>query len=215
MARKKRNAVRSEVAIALFLQWSQTWLESGGLEHDDAERATALDALASTAFDVADIFSLAEQRWHKGEDREPAKKKGPVPIRILIESYKRHLPGNPRPRSLSAQMSEAIAAAYHAQDWDQEGWDQYFRHAGEQPFLTGDNQKGWKATMVWLMNHVPEVDSGQYSEPWNEPETRAPRTDGLTRRSGDSIANILAARTAVEARGAVGDPGGVLPDRPE
>lgn len=55
-------------------------------------------------------------------------------------------------RVLSDDRKRVIRARWQGVDCDMESMDAFFAHAELQPFLGGENERRWRATIDWLMN---------------------------------------------------------------
>lgn len=62
-------------------------------------------------------------------------------------------------KSITAKISTRVTAVGLAYDW--EG---YFARAAACPFLVGSNGRGWRASLVWLLNpnNMAKVEAGNY-----------------------------------------------------
>jgi hypothetical protein len=68
----------------------------------------------------------------------------------VLELFSDILPGLAQPKQVGGSRRTALKARMREQpklDW----WYDYFRAVEKQPFLTGENDKGWRADFDWLL----------------------------------------------------------------
>lgn len=80
--------------------------------------------------------------------------------------YNEHRGGLPESRSLSKSRLAKIKTRLKEHP-DLSYWQEVFATAGKSPFLCGDNDRGWKANLAWLVendsNHLKVIE-GNYSQ---------------------------------------------------
>lgn len=102
-------------------------------------------------------------------EKSPAQSKiAPCPYDEIIEAYHRNLPALPQVFKLTPARKKAVQARWREDPAHREPdfWDAFFQQAASQPFLLGDNQRGWKADFEWLMKqgNFWKVVEGKYKE---------------------------------------------------
>lgn len=113
-----------------------------------------------------------------------------VPFAAILDAYNEHLgpKGNPQPTTITDKMRASVSARWT--DKVQVGeyrsdslpfWGQYFEYAAKCPHLTGDNNRGWRASFRWL------VDKSGFERVINREYERGGGTDDKNK------ANALAA----------------------
>jgi hypothetical protein len=61
---------------------------------------------------------------------------------------------------------------------DLDAWDARFARAAASGHLTGSNGKGFVSTLWWLLEHVDELDAGQYDDRQSRPQRVAALAGG-------------------------------------
>lgn len=110
------------------------------------------------------------QSREETEAEEDAKSKiPPCPYDEIVESYHRNQPTLAKVMKLTPARKKAVQARWREdQAHREEGfWDAFFGQCvSEQPFLLGQNPRGWKADFEWLMKQANfwKVVEGKYKE---------------------------------------------------
>jgi len=73
-----------------------------------------------------------------------------VPYQAILDIYTINLPANPKPR-LTDSLKEKIATMYNRHEKDLDSLGEAFRLAGERPFFSGDNDRGWIQGIRWFL----------------------------------------------------------------
>lgn len=103
--------------------------------------------------------------------REKAKQ---VPHQAVIDLYHKHLPMLTHTRVWSEKRKKALKARWfsglsHPDHGGINGlawWDAYFAYVAQCPYLTGNNDREWKADLEWLINeaNLIKVIEGKYAK---------------------------------------------------
>lgn len=95
-------------------------------------------------------------------------RQGSVPYQEILNKYHENLPNLARVNILTEKRKKKIKALFdfkpsHSEmDW----WSNYFLHVNKSNFLLGENNRGWKADLEWLMNidNFAKIVDGKYHE---------------------------------------------------
>lgn len=77
-------------------------------------------------------------------------KGGRVPHQKIIDLYHEILPYHRQVRVWTDNRKRMLAKQWKEYP-DMDDWRAYFEHVAESPFLCGQNQKGWKPDLEWLI----------------------------------------------------------------
>lgn len=88
--------------------------------------------------------------------------------RWFMERYNELCPKMPHAISMSAERRKHLAA--RISEYGEEGVLEMLRLAGESPFLSGENSRGWKADLTWLLlpSNFEKVIEGRYTRSGEE-----------------------------------------------
>jgi len=115
-----------------------------------------------------------------------SRKSDSVPYQAIIDAYHEILPELPR-ASGGKEQRKHIRARWKesAERRSIEWWRKYFRAVRDQPFLLGQNDKGWQANLTWLARptNMEKVLEGHY-------RTRSPTSSEYSETTAHNIAVI-------------------------
>lgn len=88
----------------------------------------------------------------------------PVPYLKIIDLYHTHCPKLPRVVKVTDKRKRAIGARWKDDADNLEYWEAYFKHAAKSKFLHGNNDRGWKADIDFLITERAMVgmQEGKY-----------------------------------------------------
>lgn len=91
------------------------------------------------------------------------------PHEAIVDCYHEECPGLPRVQKLTEKRRRVIRTRWRedAERRDLAWWRRYFRLAGSTPFLNGENSRGWRADLEWLVSeaNMLKVFEGKYAAP--------------------------------------------------
>lgn len=70
---------------------------------------------------------------------------------------------------ITKQLPNATVLKMLNNGYTMDDYELLFKVAAECPFLNGGGERGWKADIVWLIDHADEVATGKYKE-WHKGE---------------------------------------------
>jgi len=124
------------------------------------------DAEMEKGAQKADIQEVQEE-----QEREEVKKKEtppdePIPYKLVVDLYHSACPSLPRIIKVTPDRKIHIAARWREYGQGMRPFIQLFHTAQASAFLTGDNQRNWKASLDWLMQagNMARTLEGKYSK---------------------------------------------------
>ena len=67
------------------------------------------------------------------------------PHQKIVDLYHKHFPAGPKVKEITPKRKKALKARWVNGASELEYWEDYFRHAATSPFLTGKNNRNWRA----------------------------------------------------------------------
>lgn len=105
------------------------------------------------------------------ETEEEKKEVNPL-LDVAVESYNLMAEQNKLPKILKLSDARKTKLTARMKDCDGiEGWDEAMRLVSDSPFLTGDNNRGWKADFDFIITESKfiKIIEGGYSNTTNSP----------------------------------------------
>jgi len=91
-------------------------------------------------------------------------KSSPIPYLKIIDLFHTHCPKLPRVVKVTDKRKKAIGARWKDDADNLEYWEAYFKHAAKSKFLHGNNDRGWRADIDFLITERAMVgmQEGKY-----------------------------------------------------
>jgi len=112
---------------------------------------------------------LPETECVNGQSGQSAKGHKTTDLFGVLNLYADILPEHPKAKMLGGVHLKNLQESNKLLEQSKIKWDEYFEKVKAFPFLCGDSDRGWKASLVWLINpdNLVKVINNHYDESQN------------------------------------------------
>lgn len=127
----------------------------------------------------------------RSTDNSTTEERDEPPAEQILALYQQHCSRLHQPsQGLTLKRRKRIDEAW-AEQPSLDYWEKVFTQAGQSDFLAGQNDRGWKATLDWLLSHSTEVLEGNYDTANQTPRCRDDYTYSEPDAPPDGFFNFL------------------------
>lgn len=152
-----------EKRVLEIIELEKRWLMGENIREDEKEEEITEEEEQEI---LEEIYELADEDFI---DRKPnplvppkRERRPGIPYKQIQNMYNRICMMLPRVNVLTPLRKQQIAKNYKLVGGDLNVFQEVFIRVSENPFLTGENSKGWQADFDWIMENFVAIWEGKY-----------------------------------------------------